>query len=128
MRIAVAVDKSFSLVAGHAGQAKRWLVFEVAAGEWAREIDRIELERPQVFHHFQDEGPHPLDGVAVVIAASAGEGFGRRMTKRGVESVLTAESDPLKAVTDHVERTLAPPRPRPISGLLCKAFDLFSKH
>ncbi|MCF8481413.1 MAG: hypothetical protein K9H25_13345 [Rhodospirillum sp.] len=130
MRYAVATDRDYAAVSGHAGQSRRWLVYDIEPGSGAdpREIRRVELEKQQVFHHFKDGGPHPLEDVQVVIAANSGEGFVRRMQKRGIEAVMTAESDPVKAVTDHAAQHLAPAKPRPIMGLVCKVRDLFSEH
>ena len=127
MRVAVATP-DYQSVGGHAGQARRWLVFEAAPDRAPALVGRVELTREQVFHHWQDEGPHPLDGIAAVIATSAGDGFIRRMEKRGVAAVMTGETDPAKAVAAWRADAVTPPRPRPIGGLLCKARDLFSKH
>lgn len=72
--------------------------------------------------------PHPLDGVEVVIAASAGDGFVRHMAKRGAEVLLTGEQQP----DDALARILAGealPDPRfDITTTLCKIRDLFSRH
>ena len=128
MRFAIAVGKDYTAVVGHAGQHRHWLVVEAEAGGEPRAVARVELEKHQVFHHWEDLGPHPLDGIDVLIAASSGEGFLRRMEKRGVEAVLTRETDPVLAVREYLGHTLPPPKPRPITGLFCKARDLFSKH
>lgn len=127
MRIAVATPDYWS-VGGHAGQARRWLVYEAAPGAAPALAGTVELSREQVFHHWRDEGPHPLDGIAAVIAASAGEGFIRRMEKRGVAAVMTGETDPGRAVAAWIGDRVPPPRPRPIGRLLCKVRDLFSEH
>lgn len=128
MKIAVAVTSDFSKVAGHAGQARRWLLFAAGPEQAPVELARIELPKELVFHHWSGEGAHPLDGIAAVIAQSAGEGFLNRLRKRGVDPVMTAEADPLKAVADYLGHSLAPPKPRPIGSLICKLHDLFSPH
>ncbi len=127
MRVAVAATEA-GKVAGHIGQSRRWLVFEGEPGAAPQLVQRVELTKDQVFHHWQDQGAHPLDGVAAVIGQSAGEGFLNRMRKRGVEPVMTAEDDPAAAVQAWLEHQVTPPRPRPIGSLICKAKDLFSKH
>lgn len=124
MKIAVA-SSDFHDVSGHAGRAKRWLVFTVDAPA----PERIELSADQVFHHVEDGQPHPLDGVDTVIALSAGDGFIKHMEKRGAAVVLTAEKDAAKAVADYLAQTLSDPKPRPIGSLICKTIDLLtSKH
>ena len=127
MKIAVASSDSLK-VTGHAGQARRWLVFEAEPGQPPVEIERIELPKELVFHHWSGEGAHPLDGIQAVIAQSAGEGFLNRLRQRGVDAVMTAETDPVKAVADYLAQSLSPPKPRPIGKLLCKAKDYFSPH
>lgn len=125
MKIAVAVDSRFAKVTGHAGRARHWLVYDPEAGSAAT---RIELEPSQVFHHYEGDGPHPLDGIGTVIAISAGDGFMKRMQARGVDARQTAETDPDKAVADYLAERLSDPKPRPIGSLICKTLDLFSKH
>jgi len=50
------------------------------------------------------------------------------MAKRGIDAVLTAETDPLKAVEGYLAEKLPPPKARPIGSLICKTIDLFSSH
>lgn len=127
MKVAVATS-DFAKVAGHAGRARKWLVFDVDADGHVGEPSRVELEHDNVFHYAEDGRPHPLDGIDALIAQSAGDGFLKNMEKRGIKPVLTAETDPAKAVTDYLAATLSPPKPRPIGSLICKTIDLFSKH
>jgi len=126
MLVAVA-SQDFATVTGHAGQARRWLLFRIEAGILSAP-ERIELAKDQVFHHWRDDGPHPLDGIAAIIATSAGDSFLTRMGKRGVAVALTGEGDPAKAVADWHAATVVPPKPRPIGRLICKLHDLFSRH
>lgn len=127
MKIAVA-SSDFTKVAGHAGRARKWLIYEVSADGAVGSPGQIELAADNVFHYAEDGRPHPLDGVEALIAQSAGEGFLKNMEKRGIRPVLTAETDPAKAVRDFLAETLAPAKPRPIGSLICKTIDLFSKH
>lgn len=127
MRIAVA-SADWTKVTGHAGRARRWLVYPVGADGSVAEPERVDLAGDMVFHNFADDRAHPLDGITAVIAASAGDGFTARMGRRGIDARLTAETDPAAAVREYLGHTLPPPKPRPIGSLLCKLFDLFSKH
>ena len=86
MKIAIAT-KDFRQIAGHAGQSQHWLVYE--GTQPGQTPQRIELSPAQVFHVHRD-GAHPLDGIGVIIAGSAGDGFLRRMQKRGDTVALTA--------------------------------------
>jgi predicted Fe-Mo cluster-binding NifX family protein len=123
MKIAVAT-RNFSRIARHAGQTHDWLVYD---GRPDAPV-RITLDKAQLPHHFRDEGPHPLDGVAVIVAGSAGDGFVRRMAKRGTQVRVTGETDPRTAAEAIFSgSSLKPPRFNP-GTLLCKIHDLFSIH
>jgi len=125
MKIAIPSDDG-ARVAGHAGQARHWLIYDNDTA--AAQPRRIELDKPQVLHHWKDQGPHPLDGVDVIVAASAGDGFVRRMTKRGVEVVLTGERDAGRAAAAVRSGERLPKPPFNPHLLLCKLRDLFSPH
>lgn len=130
MKIAIATD-DFEAVAGHAGQARHWLLFDCVPGQPPRG-QRVELDKAQVFHHWEADGPtgaaHPLDGIAVMVARSAGDGFLRRMQQRGVSVLLTSERQ-ADAALERILAGEALPDPRwDASQLLCRLRDLFSKH
>ena len=130
MRIAVA-SRDGKNVAGHIGKCADWIVFEVdddtdPKQPQVTEVERIKLPKALVFHHYKDDQPHPLGNCNAVIGASAGESFVRKMAKRGITAVLTAESDPTRAVRNYALQQLSPPRPRPIGELVCKVRDALS--
>jgi predicted Fe-Mo cluster-binding NifX family protein len=125
MKLAVATN-DFRKVAGHAGQVREWVVFE---GAPPVEAARVELTPELVFHQYREaQGPHPLDGADVLIARTAGEGFLKRMDKKGIQVALTSESNIAKAAADFLNGTLKPPRPPGVMSLLCKVRDLFSEY
>ena len=94
MKIAVAAKDNWAQVAGHAGQARHWLVFDCQPGAPLPEPVRVELAREQLPHHFKDEGPHPLHGVEILVAGSAGDGYVRHMDKWGAQ--VADRRDPSK--------------------------------
>lgn len=97
MLIAVA-SQNFRTITGHAGKTRRFLVYEVTAGQAPVEVDRLDLPKELAMHDFHGDGPHPLDAMTAVISAGAGEGFAERMAERGVFAVVTEEeTDPAKA-------------------------------
>ena len=126
MKIAIATRR-FGRIARHAGQTRDWLLYD-CPGSTVPEPQRISLTKAQLPHHFCDDGPHPLDGADIIVTGSAGEGFVRRMAKRGTQVMITAERDPQVAATKLATGSpLAPPAINPL-GFLCKIHDLFSKH
>ncbi|WP_295388978.1 hypothetical protein [uncultured Thiodictyon sp.] len=125
MKIAIAT-KDFTRVAGHAGQARHWLLYDSDAS--APEPLRIELAKMQVFHHWEGDGPHPLDGVSVIVAGSAGDGFRRRMDKRSIDVLLTGESAADRVLTAVLNGEVLPDPTFDPSLLLCRLRDIFSKY
>lgn len=133
MKIAVGT-KDWTRVGGHAGQTRCWLVWDLAGLEGTDvaaqlpEPARVELTKEQVFHNFQDDGPHPLDGVDLVIAGSAGDGFVRHLKTRGAEVLLTGETDPVSALKTVLAGEVLPDPRFDVTTTLCKLRDLFSRH
>lgn len=110
MRFAV-TSQNFRTITGHAGKARRFILYEANGAEDVRETGRLDLPITMAFHGFDDRRPHPLDGVEVLITAGAGEGFVQRLARRGIRVVRTATSDPVAAVRGYFDGTLAPPLP-----------------
>ncbi len=130
MKIAIAT-KDWQTVSGHAGKARCWLLYHLQPGQAADALPppaRVELTNDQVLHHFKDDGPHPLDGVEIVVAGSAGDGFVRHMKKRGAEVLLTGETEPLAALKRIIAGEPLPDQRFDITTTLCKLRDLFSPH
>ena len=126
MKIAIPT-KDWIAVSGHAGQARCWLLYDLTGQRASAPLPqprRIELTREQLFHHFQDDGPHPLDGVEIVVAGSAGDGFIRHMKSRGADVLLTGEGDPAHLIAGEA----LPDQRFDITTSLCKLRDLFSRH
>jgi hypothetical protein len=128
MKIAIATQNDWSAVSGHAGQTSDWLVFDCAPGQPLPAPQRIHLGQEQLLHHFQDDGPHPLHGVEIFIAASAGDGFVRHMAKWDAQVLLTGEPDPLAALKMILSGVALPETRFDITTTLCKLRDLFSSH
>lgn len=111
--IAVAIDRG-GQVAGHAGRAHRWRVFDVWPGEAPQGAYTIELDEHACLHEWHvcaQPERHPLHAVDVAIAASAGDGVTRRLGERGVALLTTGESDPERAVLAFLAGQLPPGAP-----------------
>ncbi|HSG23139.1 MAG TPA: hypothetical protein VLA64_09300 [Azonexus sp.] len=130
MKIAIAT-KEFAVVSGHAGQTRQWLVYDLSHHRSSQLLpapQRVDLNKEQILHTFEDNAPHPLDGIEIVVCASAGDGFIRHMKKRGAEVLLTGEEDPALAITRILAGEALPDPRFDITTTLCKLRDLFSKH
>lgn len=95
-------SQNFTTVTQHAGKTRRFLLLEGHAGQPVQEIGRLDLPEGMAIHDFASDDPHPLDQAQVVIAGSAGDGFVRRMSSRKIETVLTQETDPVRAVESYL--------------------------
>jgi len=128
MKVAIATHKDWSQVSGHAGQAREWLLFDCQPEVPIPEPQRITLSKEQLPHHFKDDGPHPLHGVQLLIAGSAGDGFLRHMAGWGAQVLLTGETDPRAALQKVLAGEALPDTRFDVTTALCKVRDLFSRH
>jgi predicted Fe-Mo cluster-binding NifX family protein len=128
MKIAIAVKDEFSVVSGHAGKTRTWLVYDCTPGAAITAPGRVVLAHEQLPHYFKDDGPHPLDGVEIVVAGSCGDGFIRHMAKRGAQVLLTGESDPARALACILAGEALPDTRFDVTTTLCRLRDLFSRH
>ncbi|MRR52267.1 MAG: hypothetical protein EG825_15390 [Rhodocyclaceae bacterium] len=128
MKIAIATKNNWSQVSGHAGQTRDWLLFDCQPGQPLPEPRRVSLSKEQLPHHFQDDGPHPLHGVEIMVAASAGDGYIRHMEKWGATVLLTGETDPRTALAKILAGEALADTRFDITTTLCKLRDLFSRH
>jgi len=130
MKIAIAT-RNYSEVSGHAGQCRHWLLYDLSQHRSSQLLPAplpVDLTKDEVLHVFEDDRPHPLDGIDIAVVASAGDGFIRHMKKRGCEVLVTGESDPAVAITRILAgEALSDPR-FDITTSLCKLRDLFSRH
>ena len=128
MKIAVAAKDHWTQVSGHAGQTRDWLIFDCQPGQPLPAPRRIQLSKEQLPHYFQDDGPHPLHDVEIVVAGSAGDGYLRHMEKWGAQVLLTGETDPLAALEKILAGEALADTRFDITTTLCKLRDLFSRH
>lgn len=106
MKFAVA-SEDFQSVSGHAGHAARFLVYEAEVGQDPVEVARIDLSEDQTVHNFKG-GTHPLDGVEVLIAGSAGGCFVEKMRERGITTVVVRDMAPATAVAAYMMGVIGP--------------------
>lgn len=128
MRIAIATNDDGSQVSGHAGQARHWLCYDCTPGQEPAPPRRLALTKEQLPHHFKDDGPHPLHGVEILVAGSAGDGFIRHMQAWGAQVLLTGEAQPDVALRKILAGEALADTRFDVTTTLCKLRDLFSRH
>ena len=108
MKIAV-TSQNRSSITEHAGKCRKFWVYEVANRQVSGK-QLLELPLAQSFHesaHAPDpQAPHPLDGVSLLITASAGVGLKARLRQKGMAVCVTSETDPDHAVAAWLQGTL----------------------
>ena len=106
MRIAV-TSQDRKTITGHAGKCRKFWLYEVD-GKTILKKTLLELPLEQSLHESHGAGPHPLEGVDVLISGGAGQGLIRRLDTMGIQGLVTAETAPDSAVADFVNGTLKP--------------------
>lgn len=104
MKIALSSQTQKSLT-GHAGHCRKFWVYELNNNEI---IDKkfLELSPEQSFHNSSPDDPHPLDEVQVLISGGMGKNLLHRLEKRGIQAVITKETDLDKAVNAYLDGSL----------------------
>lgn len=100
MKIAV-TSQNYKTVTNHAGKARRYIIFETNENGSPQEVERLDLPKEMSFSMLK-EGSHPIDGVDVVLSGSFGDGFARRMSKRGIIASLAQTQDPVEAIKEYL--------------------------
>lgn len=106
MKVAVATE-DFLTIAGHAGHATCFVVYEAETGKEPVETGRIDLNESQTVHNYAG-GAHPLDGIEVLIAGGAGECFIEKMQRRGITTAVVRDLSPAAAVAAYMSGALKP--------------------
>ncbi|MGF1612787.1 MAG: NifB/NifX family molybdenum-iron cluster-binding protein [Gammaproteobacteria bacterium] len=104
MKIAVTSQNRHS-VTEHAGKCRKFWIYDVAGGE-IQGKRLLELPKAQSFHDSARTEPHPLNTVDVLISGGMGRGLERRLRERGIEAIVTHETDPDVATKAYLDGTL----------------------
>lgn len=111
MKIAV-TSQNYREVTGHAGRCRNFWIFEAEDGALTgRRL--LELEKRHSFHDALPHASHPLDAVEVLITGGMGDGLRLRLARRGIEALVTTETDPERAAAAWLEGRLPLGQPRP---------------
>jgi predicted Fe-Mo cluster-binding NifX family protein len=111
MKIAV-TSQNRRDITEHAGRCRNFWVFEVDDGI-ILDSSLLELPKEASFHDASPHAPHPLDGIEVLIAGGMGDGLKARLARRGIEALVTSETQPERAVRAWLEGRLPLGEPRP---------------
>lgn len=99
MKIAVA-SQNRKTVTGHAGKCRKFWVYETDGAEVLGKA-LLELPLDQSFHESHGQ-PHPLDAANVLICGGMGTGLVDRLKAKGIQGLVTTETDPDRAVSAYL--------------------------
>jgi len=88
-------------VTGHAGRCRRFWIYTVDGGEVTGKI-LLELGMEESFHDSDSNAPHPLDDVDILLTGGMGPGLAQRMARKGIEALVTSETDPDAAIKHYL--------------------------
>ena len=96
MQIAIA-SQNRKIIGEHAGRHRKFWIYEVTQGEVSGKT-RLELPPEQGFHQSSAVGAHPLYHINILIASGIGPVLHHRLQQKGIQTVVTRERDPDRAV------------------------------
>lgn len=99
MKIAV-TSQNRKTITGHAGKCRKFWIYEVD-GRTVVGRNLLELPIEQSFHESHGD-EHPLDDVNVLISGGMGSGLHSRLRQKGIDALVTGETDPDQAVAAYL--------------------------
>jgi predicted Fe-Mo cluster-binding NifX family protein len=107
MKIGV-TSQNFRTITGHAGKARRFLIFGQDDAGKPLELERLDLPMEMSLHEYHGED-HPIFTVDFLITGGSGQGFIQRLAAHGVQVIATSETDPLRAAESVFSGETLPP-------------------
>lgn len=104
MKIAVSSDNQTDITA-HAGHCLQFWIYEIDLPA-VETKQLLQLTKDQSFHATPATAAHPLDDVQVLISGSMGSGLARRLEAKGIQPIVTPETDPDAAVAAYLVGSL----------------------
>lgn len=101
LRVAIC-SQNRKTITEHAGKCRKFWIYDIRQGTILGKT-LLELPLEQALHSAAADQAHPLDDVHILIAASMGSGLQQRLQRRGIQGIVTTETDPDQAITDLLE-------------------------
>ena len=104
MKIAVSSQNQTN-VTEHLGHCQKFWIYDVEDTS-IQNKELLKLTKNQSFHESSPKAPHPLDIVQILISGSMGRGLASRLESKGIQPILTRETDPDTAVAAYLSGSL----------------------
>lgn len=104
MKIAI-TSQNRKTITGHAGKCRKFWLFDIENSAVVNK-ELLELPIEQSFHSSAPGTPHPLDDINVLITGGMGNGLVQRLAAKGIQGIITSETEPDKAVSALLAGTL----------------------
>ncbi|MBE9109222.1 NifB/NifX family molybdenum-iron cluster-binding protein [Nodosilinea sp. LEGE 07298] len=105
MKIAVS-SQNQTQVTGHLGRCQKFWIYDVEDNT-IQGKKPLQITKDQSFHESSPKDSHPLDTVQVLISGGMGRGLARRLESKGIQPLITPETDLDAAVIAYLAGTLA---------------------
>ena len=105
MKIAVS-SQDQTHVTAHLGHCQKFWIYDIDA-DTIQNKQLLQLAKSQSFHESSPKTSHPLDTVQVLISGSMGRGLARRLDAKGIQPLVTSETDPDAAIAAYLTGSLA---------------------
>ena len=86
MKIAV-TSQNRKAITEHAGKCRKFWIYEID-GKTVVKKTMLELAKEQSFHESHGAGPHPLDGIEVLISGGAGQDIEEKEVIRAARELI----------------------------------------
>lgn len=109
MKIAV-TSQNRKTITEHAGRCRKFWIF-TTHGSDILDKQLLELPKEQSFHASSNQAAHPLDEIDLLIVGDMGPGLSQRLARKGIQSLITKETDPDTAVNLYLQGRLQTEQP-----------------
>lgn len=96
MKIAI-TSQNRKTITSHAGKCRKFWIIELENNQ-IKNKELLELPMEQAFHNSSPQLPHPLDDINILISAGMGQGLINRLENKGIQALVTSETDLDKAI------------------------------
>lgn len=104
MKVAI-TSQNRKTITGHAGKCRKFWLYTIENNEVANK-KLLELPIEQSFHASSPHSPHPLDDINILISGGMGNGMVQRMAAKGIQTIVTSETDLEQAISALLAGTL----------------------